>query len=287
MFKESNADLRGKEYVGISPNFDGEADDLKVQFMPIRPIGKTDFAICDTEVNEILRESDGTEGNYYYAKKCTKSYIGFEQDKLKGLPDGDYVFKIYAGFRYEEPYMQDEVIEMPFYIDREAPKINDFSISEDGGKLSLSISDNRYIMGIVVLGLTRSGYRMVSYPVAAQQEYTAEIDISKFDRDSIAVEVLDYAYNSTIASDYPPSYEFNGRNGTEFSFTVYNLLGRDTPCTMIMGLYLNDSLVGVTYKDEIINAGTSHKYFNLDCDVYDTIKLFTWDSMETMEPAFK
>ena len=276
----------GKEYAGISPNFDGEADDLLAKFMPLRMVGKTDYALCDADGNEILRGTDGTEGNYYYAQKGATSWLRYLQNDLVDLPDGDYIFKIYAGYYFDEPYEQDEVIEMPFYIDREAPKINGYSVSNDGNSLDLEVSDNRYIMGIVVIGETKSGgYGYATYPVEPTKELTKTIDISNFKKDLIAVDVIDYAYNSTMISNVPPEFRYEGRNGTEFSFKAYNLSGHDIPCKLILGLYLKGKLVGLTSKDEIIrDGGESNKYIDLDCNVYDTIKLFAWDSVEGMKP---
>ncbi len=118
----------------------------------------------------------------------------------------------------------------------------------------------------------------------AKKECTVVIDVSEFEKDSVSVEVLDYAYNKAIISNCPPEFRYNGRNGTEFSFTANNALGKDIPCTLVLGLYLNGSLVGLTAKDETIKNGTSHKYFDLDCDVYDTIKLFAWEDFEGMKP---
>ena len=284
LFNEYDSYFSGKEYAGISPNFDGEADDLCAVFMPLRMTGKTDFAICDKSGNELMRDADGTDVNYYFAGKYMPSYLGFSKDELIDLPDGDYVFKIYAGFRYKEPYEQDEEIEMPFYIDRKAPQIIDFSISDDGSELNLTISDNRYLMGIVVSGMSDGNKTFVSYPVMAQKEYTTTIDVSEFDKSSISVEVYDYAYNKVTVSNCPPEFEYNERNGTEFSFTVHNFSGKEIPCTLVLGLYLKGNLVGLTSKEETIKSGTSHKYFNLDCDVYDTVKLFTWENFKSMKP---
>ena len=283
-FNEHDSRYRGKEYVGISPNFDGEADDLCAVFSPLRMTGKTDFAIYDESGNELMRESDGTEGNYFFAGKYSNSYLDFDQGKLSNLPDGDYIFKIYAGFRFSEPYEQDEVIEMPFYIDRKAPQFTDFSFSEDGSKLNLTVSDNRYLMGIILSGISDGEQISVSCPVMAKKEYTVVIDVSEFEKDSISVEVLDYAYNKAIISNCPPEFVYNGRNGTEFGFTANNTSGKDIPCTLVLGLYLNGSLVGLTIKDETIKNGTSHKYFDLDCDVYDTVKLFVWENFYSMKP---
>ncbi len=284
LFNEYDSRFSGKEYVGISPNFDVEADYLRAVFKPLRMTGKTDFAICDKSGNELMRESDGTEGNYYFAGKYKSSYIGFSQDKLSNLPDGDYVFKIYAGFKFAEPYEQNEEIEIPFYIDRKAPRFTDFSISEDGSELNLTVSDNRYLMGFVVSGMSGGKQAFVSYPIMAQKEYTTTIDVSEFEKDTISVEVLDYAYNKAKVSNRPPEFRYDGRSGTEFSFTANNATGNDIPCTLVLGLYLKDRLVGLTLKDETIKNGTSHKYFDLDCDVYDTIKLFAWESFESMKP---
>ena len=284
LFDKDNDDLSAKEYAGVSPNFDSEADAVAAVFTPLRMVGKTDFAICDTDGKEIMRKTDGTEGNYYYAKKYSSSSLRFYPNELSDLPDGDYVFKIYAGFRYKEPYVQNETIEMPFYIDRKAPTISDFSISEDGSELDITVSDNRYLMGIVVYGESNGEYTCATYPVMPQKEYTTTIDISEFEKDSVAVAVFDYAYNSTWMSDCPPEFVFNGRNGTEFSFTVHNFSGKEIPCTLVLGLYLKGNLVGLTSKEETIKSGTSHKYFNLDCDVYDTVKLFTWENFKSMKP---
>ena len=285
LFDKYNSGLRGKEYVGISPNYDGEADDLCIRYMPLRITGVTDFFITDDCGNEISERAVDSNGNNFMAMKLTSAEIVFGKEALNKLPDGDYVFKIKTGFLYREPYEQNETVEMPFYIDREAPVINSFFVGEDGDEISLSVSDNRYLMGIVVSGMSDGTYKYVSYPTAPQKSFSTVIDISDFEEDSVTVEVLDYAYNSTKVSNSPPKFEYKGRQGSEFMFEAYNDSGKDIPCTLVFGLYWKDRLVGLTYKkDEIIRNGTSHKYFNLDCGVYDKIKLLVWENITGMKP---
>ncbi|MCR5353699.1 MAG: S8 family serine peptidase [Clostridiales bacterium] len=281
LFDEKNDGLAGKEYAGFSPNYDGEADNVTAWIMPLRMLGITDYAICGNDGSELLRKTDISDGEYFYTSKNSTSVLTFEQEDLKSLPDGDYLFRVYAGFLFREPYEQTDMLEMPFYIDREAPKIQEFSVN--GNTLSLSLSDNRYLMGYIISGTSHGEPKSETFAIEHAKLCETTADISDYDGGSIKVEVFDYAYNHASVSEKPPKAVYSGRNGNDFAFRFDNG-NEDTACTVIMAAYLDGRPVKITSRGDVIPRGESFKVFNFDPGVYDKIKLFIWDSLDGMTP---
>ena len=285
LFDENNKSLEGREYVGFSPNFDGEADIVQGVALALRLFGQTDFAVCDADGNEIKRKSDvdWATGIPYYANKYSQTYLTFENEELTGLPDGDYIFRIYTGFYYKEPYEQTDVLEMPFYIDRAAPEIKEFSV--DGDTLTLSLSDNRYLMGYILSGTVHGEPKTETFALEPAKLCETSADISGYDRGSLTVEVYDYALNRTTASELPPTVILRERYGKEFTFDIENKKNEEIPCTFTMVAYLNGRPVKISSGGGAIPRGESTKIINFDADVYDMIKLFVWDSLEGLTPV--
>ncbi len=285
LFDEDNKSLEGREYVGFSPNFDGEADNVQGVALALRLFGLTDYAVCDTDGNDIIRKSDvdSVTGIPYYASKYTQTYLTFENSELTALPDGDYIFRVYAGFYYKEPYEQTDVLEMPFYIDRVAPEIKEFSVN--GDTLTLSLSDNRYVMGYILSGTSDGEPKTEAFALEPAKLCETTADISEYDKGSIKVEVYDYALNRTTAGELPPSVTLQERYGKEFTFGIENVKDEEISCTFTMVAYLNGRPVKLTSGGGVIPRGNSTKIINFDPGVYDKIKLFIWDSLEGMKPV--
>ncbi|MBO4343650.1 MAG: hypothetical protein J5844_03230, partial [Clostridia bacterium] len=183
---------------------------------------------------------------------------------------------------YKQPYGQTDVLEMPFYIDRAAPEIKEFSV--DGDTLTLSLSDNRYLMGYFLSGTVHGEPKTETFALEPAKLCETTADISGYDKGSLSVEVFDYALNRTAAGEAPPTVTFRERKGKELTFGIENKKDEEIPCTFIMVSYLNGRPVKISNSEGVIPRGESSKIIKADADVYDKIKLFVWDSLEGMKP---
>ena len=277
---------KSEDFVGYSPNGDGDADIPLAVITPLRRLGRNDFAICDTDGNVLLSKTDmENDREYYYCDKFRKTYLYFDTKEINTLPDGDYIFKSQTGFYRNEPYEQNESVEFKFYLDREKPVITQFEKSEDGKTLNVAATDNRHIMGFVLSG-TRNGEEFTeSYPVKGTSEAEHTFNIEGTDEGSLSVEVVDYAQNSSKRSETELDYSFQGASGSNYIFVSSNTTGHTIKAALTMALYLDGRLVGLSSKSETIPDGTAYLTFNLNNAAgYDTIKLFVWDSLDSMTP---
>ncbi|MBO4343651.1 MAG: S8 family serine peptidase [Clostridia bacterium] len=285
LFDMNNVSLAKREYIGFSPNFDGEADEIQFELKALRKLGQNDFAVCDTDGNELLHKVDMDlfSNGIYYTPIFGITFLGFSEEECKSLPDGDYIFKAYSNYRFIKPYEQETVFECPFYLDRVSPEIKEFSVN--GDTLTLSLADNRYLMGYILSGTSGGEPKTETFALEPAKLCETTADISGYDSGSLTVEVYDYALNRTTASELPPTVTLQERHGKEFTFGIENKKDEEIPCTFTMVAYLNGRPVKITSGGGAIPRGESSKIINFDVEVYDRIKLFVWDSLEGMKPV--
>ncbi len=287
----NNADYNdycSEDFVGISPNGDGEFDNLRGIITPLRQLGKTDFYIYDSEGKLIAAETDTSSatGEVYYARKFTKSNLNFNSSVINALDDGDYTFKVESGFYGQKEYSQNESVEMKFYVDRTKPVIEKCETREDGDKtyLDIAATDNRHLMGFVVSGKKNNKQFREVYPIKGTESAEYSFDITGVDLATLSAEVVDYAMNSKVVSASALDITYKGRLNESFMFEIYNTAGEQLNAALTVALYRAGVLVGTDSKDMTISDGGSIETFNIPNTGYDTIKIFVWNSLDKMVP---
>ncbi|MGM9552167.1 MAG: S8 family serine peptidase [Clostridia bacterium] len=283
-------DYCSEEFVGISPNGDGEFDALVGIVTPLRQLGRTDFYIYDNAGNLIAEEIDisSAAGEYYYARKFDPSYLEFDDKTINSLKDGDYTFKVKSGFLAQKEYSQNESIEMKFYVDRTKPVITKLEIREDGDNayLDVAATDNRHLMGFVVSGTKNDVPFREVYPIKGTESAEYTFDITGVDLKTLSVEAVDYALNSEVMSAEGLNIYYAGTVGNSFLFQIDNTSG-DVICTDVtVALYNNGELVGTDSRNITIQKGKSIESFNIPNAGYDTIKVFIWESLNNIKPLY-
>ena len=180
-----------ERFSGISPNGDGMADELTVNFEVLRNPKNLSLYIADAKGNEyIIDHWDRAASKYQNAA------VPLDKDYLARLPEDDYKMILRASVDYKEA--EDEEIGMRFYVDKTKPEISDAVIS--GTSLVLDISDNRNLMYVKITAKGTDG-EDISFikPTDGVSEDTVEFDISGVLMDTVNVEVGDYAMNITEA----------------------------------------------------------------------------------------
>ena len=251
-------------------------------------MGETSFAICDGKGKEIIRKTDVNRdtGDPYICTKFTSTYLYFDKSVVNALPDGDYSFKVYTGFIGRTPYIQNESLEMKFYIDREKPSITGYEKSADGNTLTVRASDNCYLMGFVVNGLKNGEEYYASYPVKGLAECEKEIDISGIDEGTLSVTAYDYAMNSTALSENGLDITFSQASGTSRIYNLNNTTGEVINASLVLALYSNGALADVVIKEVSIPTGDSVEVFNVKKVAFDSSKLFVLEGRNTLKPLF-
>lgn len=287
----SNADYNdycSEDFVGISPNGDGEFDNLRGIITPLRQLGKTDFYIYDSEGKLIAAKTDTSSatGEVYYARKLTKSNLNFNSGVINALDDGDYTFKIESGFYGQKEYSQNESIEMKFYVDRTKPVIKKCETREDGDKtyLDIAATDNRHLMGFVVSGKKNNKQFHEVYPIKGTESAEYTFDITGVDLASLSVEVVDYAMNSKEVTAAGLDILYKGYSNSSFMFSIYNTSGAPINAAFTAALYRDGALVGINSKNMTVSEGEMLESFTIPNTGYDTIKIFVWNSLDEMAP---
>lgn len=283
-------DYCSEEFVGISPNGDGELDQPKGMITPLRRLGKTDFSIYDSEGKLIAVKTDisSETGEAYYARKFDKSYLDFDDNIINALDDGDYIFKADSGFYGQKEYSQNESLEMKFYVDRQRPVITKLATRGDGDKTYLDIAaeDNRHLMGFVVSGIKNNEQFREVYPIKGTDSAEYSFDITGVDLDTLSAEAVDYALNSTERTASGLEIVLEDTADSSFLFAVNNASGRDIDAAVTAALYRNGALTGIQSRNITIKDGVSRESFNIQNTGYNMIKIFVWNSMEDMEPLY-
>lgn len=279
-------DYCSEDFVGISPNGDGEFDNLRGIITPLRQLGKTDFYIYDSEGKVIAAQTDisSATGEFYYAKKFDESALNFGSSTVNALDDGDYTFRVESGFYGQKEYSQNESVEMKFYVDRTTPVIEKCETREDGDKtyLDVAATDNRHLMGIIVFG---TNFCEV-YPIKGTQSAEHTFDITGVDLASLSVEVVDYAMNSKKITATGLDILYQGKSNSSFMFSIYNTSGATINAAFTAALYRDGALVGINSKNMNVCEGEMLESFTIPNTGYDTIKIFVWNNLDEMVPLY-
>ncbi|HIV86112.1 MAG TPA: S8 family serine peptidase [Candidatus Monoglobus merdigallinarum] len=285
---EEYSEYAGEEFAGISPNGDGKFDNAIAYITPLRQLGVLDAAVYDADGNLILEDIDyGAENEREYLFMASKFRpLTFSFEEINELSDGDYVFKIQAGFYGQKEYSKNESIEMKFYVDRIKPEITELEIREEGENTYLDVSarDNRHLMGITVSGMMDGEEAIDVCPIKGLGEFEHTFDITGVDPGSLSVEVYDYALNSTEQAMQGIEASYFGMSGSAFMFELSNKTGAPVNAAVTAALYSGEVLVGADSKQVTLPEGKFYESFVLPNVGYDTIKLFIWNSFDDIEP---
>ena len=124
---------------------------------------------------------------------------------------------------------------------------------------------------------------------------TLQFDISGADRSSIRIEVCDYAMNTknvgALSLAYDISYQltktYRDPELTVLTYRIDNRSDEVISCTPIMAFYdKSGKLAGISEASADIAPGSFEYRFYIykDMSRAETVRLFLWDSPESMEP---
>ena len=274
-----------KDYVGYSPNGDGNADVPAVQIFPLRPPGDIEILVYNSDGEQVYRAFYENE----HLPKYFELGVPIPTELANALPDGDYTFVVNSGVSRPdtENFKMRKELEFNFYIDREKPVITKFEITDDN-LCRISVTDNRQLMGLVASasfdGVTFTG----SVPINGEKEFEFEFPIDGIDEGSLIVEAVDYAQNSAFVFEEDHlymSYDFS--YGSSVVFSAINESNSELSPTVILAQYNKGRLVGLYTKNDPIPVGVSAISFTPKDVPHDCLKLFAWDSLTGMKPLFE
>lgn len=300
-------EYESESYAGISPNGDGDFDFLCVGVVPERPVENCAVRIENSagEIMDVRAEAntndefgvlkiDGEEINApsdkydKYLINCT------EYNDLRSLPDGDYTVYVSGNLPYDGANCEE--ISMKFYVDTSAPEITYKEIREENGKtyLDLSISDNRYVMGVIAEGENADGtvFEQAAYTKAVKTG-DVSMDITGADISTLEITALDYAYNKyeckaagDITAAMPQKPVLN-ENSIDMSFDISNKTFKTVTADIIAAVYDEYGVLkAVSFKrNEVIPEGESTQRFNFESGLAGkTVKVMIFNSVENMKP---
>lgn len=189
-----------KEYIVLYPNGDSFNDSLGLCIQTMRSISNLKA--------EIKNESSQRLVNISWSDKLSKFHLCNYGNipNFSSLNNGKYTITFSGDYIY--PY-EEEVYSnsftLPFVIDTQKPLVTDVSVNEN--TLFVTASYHHYIQAIAVTGTTPEGYTaqsIVSFDhadtVFSNDTAQTAFDISIFERNSIKINVFDYALNSETGS---------------------------------------------------------------------------------------
>lgn len=313
----TNAEYHAEEYAGISPNGDGNFDLLRVSIEPQRTMSDCNIWIENTS-NEVVKTTKKPNAKF---DKLTRNCEEFD---MLGLPDGDYTVYVSGQLAYEGA--KTEEISMKFYVDTEAPKVikKEVRYEDDVTRLNLSISDNRYVMGVKIEGKNtdNTDFKQLIYTKAGKTS-DMSIDITDANISTLKITVLDYAYNKyecnpidaptpspsiTPSSSPEPTstvrpvntetpeneivvtmpYEpLIGTSSAAVMFDIENNTENEVSADIVAAVYDADGILKAVSvnRNETFPKGKSSEVFNFDGKFSGkTIKVIIFDGLESMKP---
>ena len=280
-----------KNRISISPNNDGQGDELAIRLSLMRPAKNMKFTLT----NNNGTSSQFTSGlNTPIAKY--HSYIlnlfSFKGVSEYELPDGDYTLKVAGTFAYDNA--TEDYFELPVTVDRLKPTITNAVL--DGNTLTVTATDNNYIHYIGMSYTDSNGeVKIASKPIVTDKGVTstAEFNITGIDTDSISVFAEDNAYNlqevplDNVSGNIATS--LTNYSAESISIFATNNSSQAIKGDAIIALYDDcDRMLTATHIPDIsLDIGAYDTYvFNLSDDTSSAtlIKMFIWDDITTLTP---
>ena len=281
---EANAgEYEGAAYAAWSPNGDGCMDEISLNVYYLRTATGTAVKI----INEQNEERTFTVLSGLKEKYSQKSY------KLSDdAEEGVYTFTVKG--RAVETAQSLPLQAFPIatlVCDKTPPTVTGYSVTSENDTdiLSLSLSDNRYVAGVILCGEDADQASVTRYyPTLPEEETALAADISDLNRETLTVTAYDYAGNSTrlaygvFVSDGDVTPLGNGMSA--HTFEILNTTERTPSAWCAAVLYENGRMVGLDARTVTVTGGISSVSFTLPDTSYDTRKLLIWDSRSGMLP---
>ncbi len=282
-----------RDMIALSPNGDDRGDVLYMYLAAWRSITDITLELFNGDGESVAQEELSGVAPKYSA--IGLQFDVFDEFSEEELPDGDYTFRVSGRLNYDgaEP----EYFELPMAIDRVEPVIT--SAALDGDTLTVSYSDNNYILYSMMYYTDENGETVTQYAVPDDDERystTAAFDMTGLDADNVYIEILDAAYNvkEAVVSGLLGSVCATVRSYTALegmSTATIELTNSDDTAiegSAILAFYDEDGkLLAADFQDISIDAGeTVECDFQMSSDTQEQelVKLYIWDSENGMRP---
>lgn len=198
--------------VAVSPNGDGNADELNMVFTTLRNISSSNYRIYNSKGRLVFEYGENGNinktyvTNAYYNEHYAKMWDCSDRDNPEYIyPDGIYTF-VMTGTLANDGAEQNEIV-LPFIIDTENPVLENCSVRKKNDRIILSITvrDNYYLQAMTLYESHKGESSKVvgsndvkAIPVNAEKpgsSYTAEYDITDVESQYLYIDVMDYAFN--------------------------------------------------------------------------------------------
>ncbi len=268
--------------VSVSPNGDGNADNIELHISPMRTIKTLGYRLSN---NVNPKRSIGGEISDII-KYRGQDIILFE--KITNMPDGEYTLTLTGTY----PYSGDtaDTATIPVTIDTTIPEITDIEVS--GSTVTVSAKDENYINEINMYYTDSSGDVIDTRELAQTQKGQISTEVftvpDGMDSDTVYFEIVDNAFNTTklwLQNVGKVAAYLNGYTGLDtMTSAKINLLNTDSQqitADVIVAYYDSDGrLVAVDKEDgKTLDAYTNTPLTsNIFEDTRDAtqLRLFIW-----------
>ncbi len=175
--------------IAISPDGDGLADNLGINLL--------NFRTCKNPVIKLVNQQNITKYQVKYTSvipKFNSVLIGFNEENLEKLDEGNYTFVCETTFNYDGA--KTEAISLPVVIDKQKPQFTDVDLNEN--QLTVKAIDNHQIDCIQII----SGENVLTkyIPTDIGNEVTATFtDLDKINPENATILLIDCAKNIAFA----------------------------------------------------------------------------------------
>lgn len=278
-------DKCSSENIYLSPNGDGMAEKVSVEYSLLRSAHVSGLKIYDSDNNLVINSDEDS----VFPAHMVSGY--FAEEDISKLPEGKYKGAIEGYIFYDGAKDDPQSFEFPIVIDKTAPTLEIKPKEENGRKLLEITSADDHLDGIYILGKGNGGiageYNSDSQPLtemntvrAALNAYYMPIDgapENTIRTDSFVLnfimgtadEIEQNIYNSYDFSDILPAYRYQDDNGnisvtydvTDLDEYFISAVDRAFNATEIMseGSDISHLKTGVWWAK---NGGENDAYYN-------------------------
>jgi len=198
--------LRDARFVSFSPDGDGYADILNLNFTLNRDVSAMDFAVYDAKGELVQKLYSAYPVMRSYSNSAEVKQYSVEiwngcalDNKNYVFPEGEYYLVCRALPKGSDIV---QTVVMPFTLDITPPSIDSYIIEEIDGRiiLTVNLSDNGYVQNVFLYGSDEKfGYIYESLPEnPLDRNMSFSFDVTDFEGTNLYFESVDYAYNVNI-----------------------------------------------------------------------------------------